>query len=94
MWTESAWTDLEAATDFIARDSRHYAASFAREVREASRSLEHLAERGRIVPEFLEPDMRELFVRNYRLIYKLTEKDVYILGFIHGSRDLWKLWKP
>jgi toxin ParE1/3/4 len=93
MWTESAWRDLEEVADYIAKDSSHYAAAFVREVRDAARTLAYLAERGRVVPEFSDPSIRELFVRSYRLIYQVAEKAVYIVGFIHGARDLWALWE-
>ncbi|MBU1209138.1 MAG: type II toxin-antitoxin system RelE/ParE family toxin [Proteobacteria bacterium] len=92
-WTESAWRDLEEVADYIAKDSRHYAAAFVREARDAARSLAYLAERGRTVPEFNDPGIRELFVRSYRLIYQVAEQVVYIIGFIHGARDLWALWE-
>jgi len=92
-WTEIAWSDLEAAADYIAEDSPHYAAAFVREVRDAARSLAHLAERGRVVPEFSDPSIRELLVRSYRLIYRVAEEAVYVIGFIHGARDLEALWE-
>lgn len=92
MWTESAWSDLEDAVDYIAKDSHHYAAGLVREARDAARSLAYLAERGRTVPEFNDPSIRELFVGSYRLIYGMTEQAVYIIGFIQGARDLWALW--
>jgi len=38
-WTEAAWTDLEEVSDYIARDSEYYAASFVREVRDAARAI-------------------------------------------------------
>lgn len=44
------------------------------------------------MPEFGNDDLRELFVRNYRLIYHVTADVVYIIGFIHGARELWRLW--
>lgn len=91
-WTESAWGDLEEVGEYITRDSPHYAAAFIREVRDAARSLAYLAERGRTVPEFNDPTIRELFVSSYRLIYQVTEQAVFILGFIHGARDLWAIW--
>ncbi len=92
-WTESAWTDIEEVADYIAKDSQHYAGAFIREVRDAARSLAHLAERGRTVPEFNDPLIRELIVKSYRLIYKVTSRTTYILGFIHGARDLSSLWE-
>ena len=92
-WTESAWTDLEEVAGCIAKDSPHYAGAFIREVREAARSLAYFAERGRQVPEFNNPRIRELIVKSYRLVYQVTEQATYILGFIHGARDLSALWE-
>ena len=92
IWTEAAWRDLEQIIEYISRDSAHYAASFAREVRDAARSLSRFSERGRRLPEFAQPDIREIFVRSYRLVYSLSEQDLYVLGLIHGPRDLVAIW--
>jgi plasmid stabilization system protein ParE len=63
MWTESAWRDLEEVADYIAKDSSHYAAAFILEARDAARTLAYMAERGRVVPEFNDPIIRELFYK-------------------------------
>jgi toxin ParE1/3/4 len=91
-WTEVAWSDLEAVADYIAKDSPRYAAAFVRDARSAARSLASLAERGRIVPEFSDPVVREIFIGRYRLIYRLTEQCVFIVALIHGARDLAVFW--
>lgn len=78
-WTESATSDLEEAAEFIARDSRFYAAALVRETQEAAQSLRSLAERGRMVPEISAPDIRELFIRNYRLIYHTMGDHIFVL---------------
>jgi len=70
-WTQVAWSDLEWVSNYIAKDSRYYAAAFVHEVRDAARSLAYLAERGRVVPEFGDSTIRELFVRRYRLTLAL-----------------------
>ena len=92
-WAYEAATDLEALAEYIARDSAFYASAFVQEIRDASRSLNEFSERGRIVPELGNPNIRELFVREYRLIYSIKESRVVILGLIHGKRDLKRLWK-
>jgi len=92
-WTETATQDLEEAAEFIGRDSRFYAAALVRETRAAARSLRTFAERGRVVPEIDAPDIRELFIRSYRLIYQVTADRVFILAFVHGARDLTALWE-
>lgn len=91
-WTNAAWNDLEEVANYIAKDSPYYAATFVREVRDKARSLNRMAERCRVVPEFNAPNIRELLIKRYRLIYQITEQNVYIVGFIHGSRDLPALW--
>lgn len=93
IWTEAALSDLEAAAAFIARDSPHYASVLVRESDAAAASLDIFAKRGRVVPEANRLDLRELFVCNHRLIYQITPHTVFVVGFIHGSRDLWAVWK-
>jgi plasmid stabilization system protein ParE len=63
-----------------------------RRIRDQARALEVMSERGRIVPELDQPAVRELVVGSYRLIYEISEEDVYVLGLIHGARDLTALW--
>lgn len=86
VWTEPAWEDLEAASEYIARDSAYYAAAFVREVRRAAESLSEFAERGQIVPELRDPTIRELLVRSYRLVYSVSSSQVTIIAVIHGAR--------
>jgi plasmid stabilization system protein ParE len=87
VWTEPGWSNLEAAADYIAQDSPRYASSLVREARDASRSLGRFANRGRLVPEIGDPNVRELFVWRYRLIYRVADQQVEILAFIHSARD-------
>ncbi|MGD0456689.1 MAG: type II toxin-antitoxin system RelE/ParE family toxin [Terriglobia bacterium] len=93
VWTETAWSDLEQVVAHIAKDSSHYAAAFTREARNASRSLPHFSNRGRAVPEFNNPTVREVFVGSYRLLFTVSKNAAYILGFIHGARDLKTFWQ-
>ena len=93
IWTETALKDLDQAAEFIARDSKFYAAACVREARQAARSLKRFVERGRVVPEVGKPEIRELFVGQYRLVYKIESANrIYIVRFIHGARDFSTLW--
>ena len=92
VWTHAAWKDLDAIAQYIAKDSRYYAVLFVQQAREASRSLAHFARRGRVVPEFGDKNMRELFIMNYRMHYRVSRSEVAIVALIHGSRDLSALW--
>src|SRR4030042_964610 len=93
IWSYEATDDLDALAEYIARDSSFYAAAFTQQVLDISRSLNVFSERGRIVPELGNPDIRELLIREYRLIYNIEQSRVVILAFVHGTRDLKALWE-
>ncbi len=93
VWSYEATTDLETLAEYIAKDSDFYASAFVQEILDVSRSLDEFPERGRIVPEYGNPDVRELFVREYRLIYCVEKSRIVILGLVHGKRDLKSLLK-
>jgi len=59
---------------------------------EAARSLGTLLERGRVVPEFKREEIREIFIFNYRMIYRIEKFQVSILAFIHGRQDFSRAW--
>jgi plasmid stabilization system protein ParE len=62
VWSYAATADLKSIAAFISGDSKAYATSFVRRVKETSRSLETFPERGRVVPEFKDESIREIFV--------------------------------
>jgi len=93
IWSEEAVADLEALADYITRDSAVYAASFVREILDASNTLSKFPKRGRVVPELSDSNIRELFIRDYKLIYLVERSRIVILGLIHGSRNLNRPWK-
>jgi plasmid stabilization system protein ParE len=72
---------------YVAEDSLEGARHLLRQALAAGRSLEALSERGRIVPEFADPAIREIFVFRYRLIYRVESDRVSVLAFIHGARE-------
>ena len=92
IWADGAVADLDAAADYISKDSPAYAASFVLQSLKAARSVGDLPERGRVVPEFKREDIREIFVFSYRLIYRIDELRVSVLAFIHGRRDFSQAW--
>lgn len=89
-WTTPAWSDVEEAARFIARDSPRYAVVLQREAQSAATSLRQFARRGRVVRERHDERLRELIVaRSYRLIYRIVgDEEVHVIAFIHSARDL------
>lgn len=90
-WTDPAWDDLAQVANYIARDSEYYAAAFVQDVKDAAASLSEFSERGQIVPEWGDPSIRELLIKSYRLVYRVSEEKVVILTFVHGARRLWRV---
>ncbi len=93
VWTQHAWSDLDQAADYIARDSPNYAATLLAQARDTARTLDRFAERGRAVPELSDATIREIFVGSFRLVYRILPKRVEVLAFVHGARDLAALWR-
>lgn len=90
IWTPGARTDLDEIVAYIANDSPASALAFLEEVLSTADSLGTLSERGRVVPELAHPNVRELFIRSYRLFYEIRRNDVTILGVLHGAREFHK----
>ena len=67
-WSLKAENDLNIIIDYIAQDSLEYALSFYEQVREKVENLIQFPKMGRIVPELDELNIRELILRNYRII--------------------------
>ena len=86
-WTRSARQQLDEAIDYVAQDSLQNAVRLLEGILAAASSLDELSERGHAVPEVGDPQVRELHVEPYRLIYLAGDSDVQILGILHQRRD-------
>jgi toxin ParE1/3/4 len=87
VWGESAQATLDEALSDIAERSHDGALRVLTRALEVADRLSTFAERGRVVPEIGEPTLRELFVYEYRLLYRVREDRVVIQAFLHGARD-------
>src|SRR5882757_2879055 len=90
IWTENAVQDLLVIKDFISQDSVEVATSWLLELINAGESLSVMANRGRIVPEFNQENLRELIVENYRLVYRTKPTVIEILTIFEGHRQFRK----
>ena len=79
--------DLEAIHDFIARDSLFHARGTVERLLARARTLEHFPGKGRIVPEFSDPDIRELKEGRYRLVYRWRGDQVEVVCVWHSARN-------
>ncbi len=88
-WTLQALSDLKDIADYISKDSKHYAKLQVIRLKSSVEILKNQIEIGRIVPEFDRENLRQIIEGNYRIVYKIVNKDrVDILTIHHSSRDL------
>ena len=86
-WSGPAKRDLKQIYDYIAHDSKHYAKKVVRNIVDKTETLEPFPKAGRMVPEINDPNVREIFVYSYRLIYEVRPSKVEILAIVHGRQD-------
>jgi len=87
-WTKNALEELDEIAKYISRDSPKFAKILVNQMFETARHLEQFAKLGRIVPEYDNPDLREIIYKNYRIIYLIKREQLEIISIIHGSRKL------
>lgn len=90
-WTKVSRNDLKNIYDYIAQDSHRYAKLQVVRIKSRTNILKSNPKAGTKVPEFPEVDYRELIEGNYRIVYKILDKDhIDILTVHHSARDLSK----
>ena len=87
IWTIPAKLGLKEIHDYIARDSKYYAQKVSQDIVDKSEKLKYFPQIGRIVPEINNPNIRELIIYSYRLIYEVISDGVQILALIHSKRN-------
>lgn len=87
-WSPQAADDLVAIRDFIARDSEHYAKLVVQRLAAAIELLASNPKMGRVVPELGDPDVREVIVGAYRVVYRCRPDAVEVVTIFHGARQL------
>jgi toxin ParE1/3/4 len=93
-WSRRATEDLEEIAAYIAKDSEVYAASVVRKILKKVKVLTDFPFLGRVVPEFADENLREVFAYNYRILYRIDRDEIDIAAVIHGRRLLDVSLKP
>jgi plasmid stabilization system protein ParE len=88
LWTLEALERLFEIENFIAQDSPKRARQFVGALIERGDSLSENPRRGRPVPEISNPRIRELIIKNYRIVYRLRRDQIEILTVFEGHRQL------
>ena len=90
--TFGAEQDVNDIYEYISKHDSFGSAEYViREIEKIVNSLKHTPERGTVVKELAEigiSDFRELYFKPYRIIYKATEVNVYVMLIVDGRRSL------
>jgi toxin ParE1/3/4 len=86
-WTERARRDISAIRDFVSEDSPRYASAVLARLIARAEQIPDFPQSGRVVPEISDPSVREIIVRPYRIVYRLTRDDeLHIITVHHSAR--------
>jgi toxin ParE1/3/4 len=93
--TNDAARDLSELYDYIAvHDSPRKADYILAQIEKTFSTLSEFPERGVYLKELLKlgiREYREIFFKPYRIIYRVMDKNVYVLLIVDGRRDMQSL---
>lgn len=87
-WSDQAKADLREIGRYIAQDDPRAARRWVEKLRERARLAATQPRGGRIVPEYGREEIRETFLRSYRIVYEITPDAVMVLTVFEGHRRL------
>jgi plasmid stabilization system protein ParE len=91
VWSNIAENDLKNIIEYIADDSPPNALKIFKSIKQKASSLYTLPERGRIVPELRDQGIlqyRELVISPWRILYRISEKSVFVLSVLDSRRNI------
>ncbi len=91
VWAGVAENELKNILEYIAIDNPSNALEIFQEIIQKASSLYAFPERGRIVPELQDQNIliyRELVVPPWRIIYRISDKYVYVLSLLDSRRNV------
>lgn len=91
-WTRAAITDLDLIIEYVAQSSGHgRAVKLYEKLRGTVDNLRKLPDRGRVVPELslvAIREFREVIDRPYRIVFRIDENKIILVGILDARRDL------
>jgi plasmid stabilization system protein ParE len=88
IWSPLSIDRVQEISEYISNDSPGEALKWVDEIFNFVLNLEKFPELGRHVPEIKKTNYREIIFGNYRIVYRIDEKQVYILTVRHFKQIL------
>jgi toxin ParE1/3/4 len=80
----SAMEDMRSIKTYIAKDNPKAAVRMIKRIRAAVKHLKEFPYSGRIIPETSNPQLREVIVSNYRVMYQISDSSINIFAVYEG----------
>jgi len=87
VFTDEAVRNLHEIVDYIARDNRARAKTFAGELREKALGIGRMPRAYPLVDQFADEEVRRRVYGDYLILYSIETDRVVILFIVHGARD-------
>jgi toxin ParE1/3/4 len=91
LWSNVAERDLIGIIEYIAADDPANASRVFRKIRQRASNLYSFPQRGCILPELRDQGIsqyRELVMPPWRVIYRISEKAVYLLAVLDSRQNI------
>jgi toxin ParE1/3/4 len=85
-WSRNAILELAEIRDYIGRDSPAMAVRVGRQLVAATRRLGAHPLSGRVVEVWKRPERRELIVGSYRVMYRVSFREITVFSVRHTRR--------
>lgn len=88
VWSDEAEKDLDSISEYIARDSIYYAQRTIERIINRGKQIQAFPFSGVKVPEYNDPNIRQVWDKNYRIIYHIGNNRITVLTVVHGARNV------
>jgi len=86
VWTKESLNRLIEIEAFIAEDNPEKSIEFINFLIDKTELISENPKIGRFVPEVSNPIVRELIIKNYRIVYRICKSTIEILTVFEGHR--------
>jgi len=87
LWSPQSLRDLDAIREYIAKDSERYAGLTIARIFSTVEQLIRFPLSGRIVPERDEPEIREVIVARFRVVYRVQDELIEVVTVFRAARE-------
>ena len=88
IWSKESLQQLIEIEQYISRDNPARAVRFINRLIDRAEKIKDYPYKGRVVPEFSLNEIREVFEKSYRIVYRIAENQIEILTVFEGHKLL------